>query len=272
MSTRTFWPVLVAVGLLCLGGTVAAQDAASQPWLHVQISGDDDDRHDDDGDHRGNGRHDHDGDHQGGNGDDRHDHGENDHHDDDGDDRGREGHGGEDDRHDDGDDRSRNGEGDDGEDDDGHEEADFSVNINLPLSVVEPLFRLAAPLIVPAGQVAMPGYDTPLDMEAMHSLWRAIESVGDTEFLTVESEDETVRIARTGDQIHVQMEECDEEGSETADIRLPIVILDALFSGDSNTLNVSAAVDRLTELRGDIVHATGDDYQVRVWVDERAFQ
>ena len=275
MSTRAFWPLLVAIGLLCLGVTAAAQDVPSQPWLHVQISGYDDDRYDDEGDHRGNHRHDDDGDHQSGNGDDRHDHGENDHHgDDDGDDRGGDGDGGEgDDRHDDdGDDRGRNGEGDDGEGDDGQEEADFSVNINLPLSVVEPLFRLAAPVIVSAGQVAMPGYDAPLDMEAMHSLWRAIESVGDTEFLTVESEDETVRIARTGDQIHVQMEECDEEGRETADIRLPIVILDALFSGDSNTLNVSAAVNRLSELRGDIVHATGDDYRVRVWVDERASQ
>ena len=292
MSTRAYWPLLIAIGLLCLGGTAAAQDTPSQPWLHVQISGDDDDRHDDDGDHRGNGRHDDDGDHQGGNGDDRHDHGENDHNDDDGDHRGGEGDGGEgDDRHDDdgddfgrngegdegddhdGDDRGRNGEGDEGDGhDDGHEEADFSVNLNLPLSVVEPLFRLAAPLIASAGRVALPGHDAPLDMEAMHSLWRAIENVGDTEFLTVESEDETVRIARTGDQIHVQMEECDEEGRETADIRLPIVILDALFSGDSNSLNVSAAVDRLSELRGDIVHATGDDYQVRVWVDERPSQ
>ena len=214
MSTRAFWPLLIAIGLLCLGGTATAQDAPSQPWLHVQISGDDDDRHDDEGDHRGNHRHDDDGDHQGGNGDDRHDHGENDHHGD-----------------------------DDGEDDDGREEADFSVNINLPLLVVEPLFRLAAPLILSVGQVAVPGHDAPLEMEAMHSLWHAIENVGDTEFLAVENEDETVRIARTGDQIHVRMEECDEESRETADIRLPIVILDALFSGDSNTLNVSAAVE-----------------------------
>ena len=230
---------------------------------------------------------------RGGNGDDRHDHGENDHNDDDGDHRGGEGDGGEgDDRHDDdGDDRGRNGEGDEGDDHDGDDrgrngEGDEGAmttttamrkptSASTSTSRCRSLSRSSAwqpPSSRPRGGSPCLGTTRRSTMEAMHSLWRAIENVGDTEFLTVESEDETVRIARTGDQIHVQMEEGDEEGRETADIRLPIVILDALFSGDSNSLNVSAAVDRLSELRGDIVHATGDDYQVRVWVDERPSQ
>ena len=42
MSTRATWSVLVVVaGLLFIGGAVAAQDAAPQAWLHVQITGED---------------------------------------------------------------------------------------------------------------------------------------------------------------------------------------------------------------------------------------
>ena len=72
-----------------------------------------------------------------------------------------------------------------------------------------------------------------------------LTEVGDTEFVTVDGEDESVRIARVGDQITVQVEDRGEEGAETVDIQLPIVVVDALLAGDGDTLNVRAAVERL---------------------------
>ena len=155
MSTRAPWSLLAVIGLFCFVGAAAAQDTASEPWLHVQISsegygdhgygGDGDHRHDDGDDGRGDGRHD-DGDDGDGRGDGRHD--------DDDDDDGR-GNG----RHD-----------DDG--DDGDEGGDFDANINLPLSAVEPLLSL-----VPRGTLS----DRLLDLAgdevnigAMRDLWRAV--------------------------------------------------------------------------------------------------
>ena len=108
----------------------------------------------------------------------------------------------------------------------------------------------------------------PANIGAMRDLWRAVANVGDAEFVTANSEDETVRIARTGDPIHLQVEECGEDGRETVDIRLAVAVIDALLSGDGETRDVHAAVERLGELRGDIVRVSGDDHQVRVWVDE----
>ena len=110
----------------------------------------------------------------------------------------------------------------------------------------------------------------PIDIGAMRNLWRAIADIGDAEFLRVDSGDETVRVARAGDQIHVQVEECDDDRGETVDVRLPVAVLDALLSGDGETLNVAAAVERLAGLRGDIVRVGGDDRQIRVWIDELA--
>jgi len=111
--------------------------------------------------------------------------------------------------------------------------------------------------------------DMPIDVAAMRDLWGAINDIGDVDFLTFDSEGETMSISRTGDQILVQMEEYD-EGGETVDVRLPVVVLDALLMGDDETLNVGAAVERLADLRGDIVHVSGDDHQLRVWIDEVA--
>ncbi len=184
MSTRASWSVLIVTGLLFLGGAAAAQDAAPQPWLHVQITGEDD----------------------------------------------------------------------------GAE----NVSVNVPLSVAEPMLALVPHRILSDGQLSLAGRDLPINVAAMRDLWRALMEVGDTEFVTVEGGDETVRIARAGDQITVQVE----EGNETVDVQLPIFVVDALFSGDSETLNVRAAVERLGELRGDIVRVSEDERQIRVWIDE----
>ena len=236
MSTRALWSLLAVIGLFCFVGAVAAQDTASEPWLHVQISSE---GHDDygDGDGDSDGRHD-DGDDGDGRGDDRHDDGD--------DDDGR--------HHDDG--------------DDGDEGADFDVNINLPLSAVAPLLSLVSHGALSDRLLDLAGDE--VNVGAMRDLWRAIAGVGEAEFVAVDGEDETVRIARTGDQINVQVEECEEDGAETVDIRIPVAVVDALLSGDGETLNVHAAAAQLAELRGDIVRVNGGEHQVRVWIDDIA--
>ena len=302
MTTRALWSLLVALGLFCVAGTASAQDTTSQPWLHVQISssGHDDDgdgRHGDDG-HDRDGRHEDDGD---GDGDGRHDDGDGEDGDDgdgeDGDDDDGDGEDGDDgdgedgddgdgedgddgddgrdddDGDDDGDDgRDDDGDGrhDDGEhDDDGDEGGDFNVNINVPLSAVEPLLGLVPHRILSDGRLTVAGRDMPIDMGAVRGLWRVIADSGDAEFITVDSEEATVRVSRAGEWMLVKVEEC-EDGGETVDIRFPVAVLDALFSGDGDTLDIGAAVERLADLRGDIVHVRGDDLQVRVWIDEVA--
>ena len=190
MSNRALWPAFLVVGLLAFAVSVAAQDAGPQPWLHVQVTGEND----------------------------------------------------------------------------GAE----NVAVNLPLAAAEPLLALVPHRILSDGQLSLGGRDVPVNVGAMRDLWRALTQVGDTEFVTVEGENETVRVARTGDQITVQVQ--DEDGSETVDVQLPILVVDALLSGDGDTLNVGAAVERLGELRGDIVRVREEERQVRIWIDEVATQ
>ena len=193
MSTRAFWSAFAMAGLLAFGiGAASAQDAAPQPWLHVQVTA--------------------------------------------------------------------------------AEDGAENVSVNVPLAAAEPMLALVPHRILSDGQLSLAGRDVPINIGAMRDLWRVLTEVGDTEFVTVDGEDETVRIAREGDQITVQVEDRGEEGSETVDVQLPIVVVDALLSGDGETLNVRAAVERLGELRGDIVRVSEDERQIRVWIDEVASQ
>ena len=193
MSNRAFWSAFLVAGLLGVAASVvAAQDASPQPWLHVQVTGEDD----------------------------------------------------------------------------GAE----NVAVNVPLSAAEPLFALVPHRILPDGQLSLAGREVPVNVGAMRDLWRVLMEVGDTEFVTVDGEDETVRIAREGDRITVQVEDRGEEGAETVDIQLPIAVVDALLAEDGDTLDVRAAVERLGELRGDIVRVREDERQVRIWIDEVATQ
>lgn len=193
MSNRALVPAFLVAGLLIFAASVvAAQDAGPQPWLHVQVTGEDD----------------------------------------------------------------------------GAE----NVAVNVPLSAAEPLLALVPHRILSDGQLSLAGRELPINVGAMRDLWRALMEVGDTEFVAVDGDDETVRIARVGDQITVQVEDRDEEGDETVDIQLPIVVVDALLSGNGDALDVRAAVERLGELRGDIVRVTEDERQVRIWIDEVATQ
>ena len=98
-------------------------------------------------------------------------------------------------------------------------------------------------------------------------MWRQLLAAGDAEFITMEHEDDTVRVARSGDEIEVRMARGGED--ETADMRLPVAVVDALLSGDGDSLNLPAALARLGELRGDIVRVREDDRRIRVWIDEQ---
>lgn len=147
-----------------------------------------------------------------------------------------------------------------------------NVRVNVPLSAAEALLGLVPHRISPDGRLRLAGRKMPINVAAVRDLWQAIVQVGDTEFVAVDGEDETVRIARKGDLVTVRVEERDEDGNETVDVQLPIAVVDALLAGDGETLNVRAAVERLGELRGDVVRVSEDERQIRIWIDEIASQ
>jgi hypothetical protein len=75
-----------------------------------------------------------------------------------------------------------------------------------------------------------------------------------------------VRVSIEGEHLYVTSA----EGSETqVNAQIPTPVVDALFSGDENELDIRAAMDALIARgAGDLVTVRDGSTTVRVWIDE----
>ena len=149
---------------------------------------------------------------------------------------------------------------------DGDDAKNFAMNV--PVDAVGAVMSM-----IPTGMLTNDGQLTVaerhgLSVAALRQMWLDIRDAGDTEFVTLQHGDETVHIARAGDLIELRVE----DESDTVRIDMPVVVVDALLSGEGETLNVSAALDELSALSGDVVRVTGTEQQIRVWIDDRRTQ
>lgn len=142
-----------------------------------------------------------------------------------------------------------------------------NVGVNLPLGAVIGVLSMVPNSVVHNGQLEV-GPEHGVSVSAVRDVWHELRSVGDAEFVTVQHGDATIRIALVGDRVEVRVE----EPTETVRADVPAVVLDALLSGQDETLNIDAALDTLDTLRGEVVHVAETDRQIRVWIDEIATQ
>ena len=152
------------------------------------------------------------------------------------------------------------------------------VSVNLPMAVVEAVLKASPEMIEKHGKIHL-GEEHGLKMADLRKAWKALAEVGDAELVTVESEDENVRVTRKGDLIQVFVDKkakADKDGKpvkgEEVRVEVPVSLVDALLSGEGEEANIQAAVAELQKRRGDIVRVRDDDSNVRVWIDEQNTQ
>ena len=145
-----------------------------------------------------------------------------------------------------------------------------NVAVNLPLQAVGAVMAMAPDEFISSDGRLVVAEEYGVSVSDIRQAWQGIKDAGDAEFVTVRKEERTVRVARAGDQIEIRVE--DVEDDETVRVDLPLALVDALLSGEGETLNVAAALDLLSTLRGDIVRVTEEERQIRVWVDQQSVQ
>ncbi len=153
------------------------------------------------------------------------------------------------------------------------------VSVNLPLSVVEAVLKASPEILEKHGRVHI-GKDHGLELADLRKVWKELAAVGDAELVSVESDDENVKVARKGDVVQVFVEKkpwTDKEGKkrkggDNVRVEIPVSLVDAFLSGDGEYGNVEAAIGELRKRRGDIVKVQDDDSHVRVWIDEQNTQ
>ncbi len=147
-----------------------------------------------------------------------------------------------------------------------------NMNLNLPLAAVTAMLALAPETLVQDGQLRL-GNSTEVSVAAIRDMWQELRAAGDVEFVTIQQDEQDVRIAREGDIILVNVTNRSGNGDdETVRVEIPVAVVDALLSGEGDTLNIRAAVDELSTLRGDLVRVIEADNNIRVWIDESPTQ
>ena len=153
------------------------------------------------------------------------------------------------------------------------------VSVNLPMAVVEAVLKASPEIIEKHGKVHF-GEEHGLKMADIRKAWKALAEVGDAELVTVESEDENVRVMRKGDLVQVFVDSKAKpgkdgkpaKGGEEVRVEVPVSLVDAFLSGEGEEGNIQAAVAELQKRRGDIVRVKDDDSSVRIWIDEQNTQ
>jgi hypothetical protein len=136
------------------------------------------------------------------------------------------------------------------------------VSINLPVEAVQ---RMAGALPSDAHRVRI--HDGDMSAADLRKMWDAVKNSPDADFVTVEKQDEHVRVAKRGGYLVIRADEHGDKRSRV-DVKVPGRVIEALLSGTGDELNLGAAFEALARQgEGELVTVDGDGDTVRIWVD-----
>ena len=149
------------------------------------------------------------------------------------------------------------------------------VRVNIPLSLAEAVLPTIKSDKFSDGKVKVEGH--AFDRVDLRALLDAVSKAQDNQFVTVESKDANVEVAKSGEFLLIKVHDNAKKGVKTAgthktantvDIKVPFKVAQALLSGSSDELNVLAAVRALDEFGNlELVTVKDDENNVRIWVD-----
>jgi hypothetical protein len=151
-----------------------------------------------------------------------------------------------------------------------------TVRVNVPLDMAEKVLPAINKDRLHNGKVHFS--DADMNGVDLKTLLDAVRTAKDGEFVTVQSNDSDVRVAKQNGYmlVHVTDKHAgaskDSKPSERSrvDVKIPMKVVDALFSAGKDELDLVAAL-RVLSLHGDteLVSVKSDDNTVRIWLDSK---
>ena len=141
------------------------------------------------------------------------------------------------------------------------------VRVNVPLTLAEKVIPAINHGQLRDGKVQIGNFRA--DNVNVHAILDALKTAPEGEFVTVQDTGSDVRVAKERGQLVVHV--IDKNSRENVDVTIPWDVAQALISDtNEDQLNVEAAVKAL-ETVGDttLVRVSGQDENVRVWIDSR---
>jgi hypothetical protein len=143
-----------------------------------------------------------------------------------------------------------------------------TVRVNVPLDLAEKVLPTINHDRLHGGRVKIDcAHVNDVDLRAMVE---AIRAAKDGEYVTVQGTENDVRVAKQDNHLIVHVLDKGKSRKSQIEIKVPMKVIDALFSAGKDELDLVAALHVLSA-QGDIelVSVKGDDNTVRVWLDSK---
>jgi hypothetical protein len=143
-----------------------------------------------------------------------------------------------------------------------------TVRVNVPLELAEKVLPTINRNRLQSGKVKIDQIDCHgVDV---HALLDAVRSSKDGEFVTVQSKDADVRVAKQGGYFLVHVLDKNRSKKSRVEVKVPMKVVDALFSGGKDELDLVAALHALSS-QGDteLVSVKDEENNVRIWLDSK---
>ena len=151
---------------------------------------------------------------------------------------------------------------------DGSGESMETVHVNVPLSLAEAVVPAIKVDRLHDGKVRLEDGDLKFEEVDFRQILQALRDTKDGNFVTIEGND-NVRVAKQGGHLIVKVQEGRGSGSKV-DAKLPMAVVEALFTGEKNELNLLAAIRALGEHSDGVLVTVDDkDSKVRIWIDSQ---
>jgi hypothetical protein len=152
-----------------------------------------------------------------------------------------------------------------------------TVRVNVPLDMAEKVLPAINKDRLHNGKVRF--NDTDMNGVDLKTVLDAVRTAKDGEFVTVQSNDSDVRVAKQNGYMVVHVTEKNSGSTDKktktgeksrVDVKIPMKVVDALFSAGKDELDIVAAL-RALSAHGDteLVSVKSDDNTVRVWLDSK---
>jgi len=154
------------------------------------------------------------------------------------------------------------------------------VRVNIPISLARTVLTSVQHGRLNRGIVRIE--HAHMDDVDIRAILKAVKAAQDGEFVTVEGRDTNVQVRKQAGMllIHVvdksgrhHINHAKPAGEENVDVRVPMEVADALFSGAPDELNVGAALDLLSRHQPlELVSVQDGESTVRIWMDTKTTQ
>jgi len=143
-----------------------------------------------------------------------------------------------------------------------------TVRVNVPLELAEKVLPAINHDRLHGGKVKIDC--THVNDVDLRTLVDAIRTAKDGEYVTVQSNENDVRVAKQDNHLIVHVLDKGKSKKSQVEIKVPMKVVDALFSAGKDELDLVAALHALSAA-GDteLVSVKGDDNTVRVWLDSK---